>query len=122
MTPNERARLVQEALCGAQAVKALELEGEVRPVPTGLLELTHRQCFQLARQGYALFWLMDQLGVKWAAHPDMRLSDRLKAERPDRLAYLARELERVGVTDLSDLALPPDPELEGGDDGQPGGR
>jgi hypothetical protein len=118
VTPDDRTRLLREALRGAEAVEELRLAGVVRPVPTSILQLTHRQVFDLARQGYAMFWLLHQLSSgrsgNWAAWPDKRLSDRLKVEPPHRLREFATELGKVGIHDLDELLLPdagPDPEL-----------
>lgn len=132
MTPEER-KLAEAALSElAHAVVALESAGifgpggvliddkmggrwVLRPAasPPKLLEMTYRDLADGARKGYALGWLASQLEARWAPFPDLPLSDILKTERPDRIAYLAGELAQVGITGL--LPPPEAPEVPDGD-------
>lgn len=108
MNPEEREQAQRLArLYAAEAVAELKDAGVLQPAPS-LLEHTYRDLVLHVRQAYALAWLLDQLNPIWAAHPDMRLSDRLKTERPERLAYLAAELGKVGITGLLPDEVGPD--------------
>jgi hypothetical protein len=103
MTPEERE--LAERLA-AEAVEELKMAGVLKPAPS-LLEMNFRDLAHLARQGYACGWLAQQLDHRWAPWPDLPLSTVLKTERPSKVAYLAAEMAKVGITDL--LPEPPEP-------------
>jgi hypothetical protein len=87
-------------LTGLQEVGALR-------EPRGLLDMNRREIDQLVERGLALMWLVDQLGMSWATRPELPMVDVLKIESPKRIAYLARQLRKVGIHDLDELS-PPD--------------
>jgi hypothetical protein len=109
LTPEQRALIEYTRQLAREALAELEAAGVIEPVPS-LLESDWRRVRWLAAQGWAYGWLLDQLDPVWAAHPEMRLSDRLKTERPERLAELAAGLRQVGLMDLDEL-LTFDPEV-----------
>ncbi|HET6754865.1 MAG TPA: hypothetical protein VFH23_13060 [Jiangellaceae bacterium] len=100
----ERLRVVVD-LAGA-ALGDLKDAGALRE-PRGLLDMNRHEVDLFVERGLGLFWLMDQLGMSWATRPDMALVDVLKVEPVKRIAFLARQLRKVGIHDLDELS-PPD--------------
>jgi hypothetical protein len=84
--------------------------------PRGLLDMTKNEIDQLVERGLGLMWLVDQLGMSWATRPTLPMVDVLKVEPPARIAYLARQLRRVGIHELDELS-PPDLMTNDADDG-----
>ena len=75
--------------------------------PRGLLDMNRHQVDQLVDRGLGLMWLVDQLGMSWATRPEHAHGRRLKIEPPTRIAFLARQLRKVGIHELDELS-PPD--------------
>lgn len=110
----EKLRIVVD-LAGA-AVVDLKDAGALPKPPHGLLGMNRHEVDQLVGRGLGLMWLMDQLGMSWATRPDLPLVDVLKIEPPARIAFLARQLRRVGIHELDELS-PPDLMSNDADDG-----
>ena len=109
----EKLRVVAE-LAGA-SIGELRDVGALRE-PRGLLDMSRHEVDQLVDRGLGLMWLVDQLGMSWATRPDMPMVDVLKIEPPARIAFLARQLRRVGIHDLDELSPPDLMTNDAGDD------
>jgi hypothetical protein len=103
----------QELMARGLAARSVDElhDAEVLRNPRSLLELNYRELIQdgLAefKRGNGKLWLADQLAPVWASHWRLVLTDVLKPERRERIAYLAGELRRADVHDLDELS-PPD--------------
>ncbi len=113
LKPAEKLRIVAE-LAGASITELRDV-GALRE-PRGLLDMSRHEVDQLVDRGLGLMWLVDQLGYPWATRPELPMVDVLKIEPPKRIAYLARELRRVGIHELDELS-PPDLMTNDADDG-----
>ena len=109
----EKLRVAIE-LAGA-AVGELQ-DADVLREPPGLLELNRHEVDLIVERGLGLMWLVDQLGYSWSTRPDTPLVDVLKVEPVKRIAFLARQLRKVGIHDLDELS-PPDLMTQDADDG-----
>ena len=100
----EKLRVIAD-LAGA-ALGDLKDLGALREL-RGLLDMNRNQVDQLVERGLGLMWLIDLLGFSWSTRPAMPMVDVLKIETPARIAFLARQLRRVGIHELDELS-PPD--------------
>lgn len=95
----------------AEALRALEDAGLVRPAPS-LLDMSRLQMERLALQGFALGWLVNRPEFEtWRTRPRMRLSEVIKRVPRANLVEIATELGKVGIHDLDELLLPDDSDL-----------